>query len=183
MFIIIVIIFGFINSILTLFNYNLIEIISNNINKILNTNQPFDKLFYIIIIVSVIYIIINPDILLVFLCKTQDLFKSLSYNIIPLKKINISIRTLPNSKIELWFNKNKDEIKNTKYILTIEKDGYIKKLDELKNSKYILTSDKDGYINIPILDNNIIKSENDGILNIYYKVIDKNISGYIMHKF
>lgn len=102
MFVMFILIIASINWISSVYNYNLVEIISNFINKIFKSNYPISTYIYIYIAGIALYIAFKRDTWLPFLGETV-----LPDVLIPLKvptnyNKTITIKTEPNSKIIYW---------------------------------------------------------------------------------
>lgn len=139
MLLVLLVLLGGINWGTTAFGYNLVEILSNNLNKLFNINQSFDKIIYIIICGAALSLAMKRDMWLPFLGKTV-LPASLISNKVPEKTdFIVKARTLPNSKVAYWSALNKNE-----------KQSVEEAYDDYSNSGVVM-SDKDGNVEFPIL--------------------------------
>ena len=110
---------GAINWGLYIYDYNIVDIVTDNINKGLNTNYAYDKIIYLLISILALYLVFKRDTWLPFLGKTV-----VPGEMIALRKpdkfdIKIKIKVKPNSKVIYWAasgknkNQNVDEAYNT----------------------------------------------------------------------
>ena len=98
----VILIVASINWSLSLYNYNLVEILHNYLNKIFKINYPINKIIYAYIALVAIYIALKRATWLPFLGETI-----IPDALIPLKVPNtynktITIKTEPNSNIIYW---------------------------------------------------------------------------------
>lgn len=97
-----IVVIGALNWGATAVGYNLVEILSNNVNQLLKTNYPIDKIIYIIVAVCAILLASRRTTWLPFLGKSV-----LPDSLVPLKTPEktdkkITIKTKPNAKIAYW---------------------------------------------------------------------------------
>lgn len=97
-----VVIVGALNWGATALGYNLVELLSNNLNGLLKTNYPFDKIIYIIVAICTILLASRRTTWLPFLGKSI-----LPDSLVPLKTpaksdMKVKIKTKPNAKIAYW---------------------------------------------------------------------------------
>ena len=125
------VIIGAFNWGLTAFNFNVVEIISNKINTLLNTQFQFDKIIYIVIALAA-FKIYKRDTFLPFLGKTV-----IPTSVIPLKnnkyqQDEVKIHVKPNSKVIYWAAKKLKEDKPSVW------DAY----DDYSNSGVVMSDNK-----------------------------------------
>jgi len=89
--------------------YNIIDILSLNINKIFNSNLPINKIIYLFVAIAGIWIASKRSTWLPFLGESV-----LPENLVPLKQnekpdTTIQITTIPNVKIAYWAALNKGD--------------------------------------------------------------------------
>lgn len=89
--------------------YNLVQILSSNINSYFNINLPIDKIIYIGVAISAIWLASKQTTWLPFLG-----YSVMPGSVVPLSKPTgankkINIKTKPNAKIVYWASKNSDE--------------------------------------------------------------------------
>lgn len=128
----ILVILGALNWGLTALDFNIVKIASQYLNKLLQTNIPFDRVIYLIIAVSS-FKLMERDVFLPFLGKTV-----IPSSVVPLKKNKyqndtIKVHVKPNSKVMYWAAKKLD---NDNHIVW-------KAYDDYSNSG-VVTSDKNG---------------------------------------
>lgn len=97
-----VVLIGALNWGTTALGYNLVELLSKNLNELLKTYYPFDKIIYIIISVCAILLAFRRTTWLPFLGKSV-----LPDSLVPLKTptksdTKVTIKTKPNAKIAYW---------------------------------------------------------------------------------
>ena len=97
-----IVIVGAINWGATSFNYNLVELLSKNLNNLLKCDYPFDKIIYIIIATCAILLATKKTTWLPFLGKSV-----FPESLVPLKTpanydMKVKIKTEPNAKIAYW---------------------------------------------------------------------------------
>ena len=96
------VIIGGINWLTTAFNYNLVDILSHYLNNLFNSNIPFDKIVYIIVGLSALFLAFQRSTWLPFLGKSVlpdyniPLFVPENYDTV------VKVNTIPNSKIYYW---------------------------------------------------------------------------------
>lgn len=93
---------GAINWGATALGYNLVELLSKNINSSLNVNYPIDKIIYIIVALSAIWLAYKQTTWLPFLG-----IGIMPSSLVPIKKPvgankKVAIKTQPNAKIVYW---------------------------------------------------------------------------------
>jgi uncharacterized membrane protein YuzA (DUF378 family) len=130
--IILAVILGAINCGLTVFNFNLVEYLSNFINDTFNSNYPIDKVIYILIALAGLKLV-KRDIFLPFLGKTV-----VPTTVVPIKenkykKDKVEINIQPNSKVMYWAAKK----------MKTEKENVWDAYDDFSNSG-VTQSDKNG---------------------------------------
>ena len=110
------VIIGGINWGLTAFNFNLVDLLVSNLNKLVGITTHLDKVIYIIVALSAIKLAISRDNWLPFLGKTV-----LPENLIPLKELKgntvVKVKVSPNTKVAYWASSKV----NTNDIPTVEK--------------------------------------------------------------
>lgn len=98
-----IIFIGAINWGTTVFGYNLVDLLSNTLNKTFNSNLPINNVIYIIVALAAIKLATDKTTWLPFLGMSV-----LPSNLIPLTKSSsdnnkkINIKTYPNKKIAYW---------------------------------------------------------------------------------
>jgi len=95
------VIFGALNWGATAFKYNLVNILTNALNREVGQETYLDKIIYILIALAAIKLAVDRDFWLPFLGKTV-----LPSNLIPLKDIvgdtTIEVKVHPNTKVAYW---------------------------------------------------------------------------------
>ena len=97
-----IVIIGALNWGTTAMGYNLVQMLSQSLNQLFNSNIYFDKIIYLIVMAAAIYLSTQQDTSLPFLGNSV-----LPDNLIPLKSPSntnkvIEVMTQPNSKIAYW---------------------------------------------------------------------------------
>jgi hypothetical protein len=97
-----IIFIGAINWGTTALGYNIVELLSKNINSTLKVNYPIDKIIYIIVALSAIYLASNKTTWLPFLG-----IGIMPSSLVPIRKPTgankkVTIKTCPNAKIVYW---------------------------------------------------------------------------------
>ena len=127
------VIIGALNWGATAFKYNLVNIITNALNREVGQETYLDKIIYILIALAAIKLAVDRDFWLPFLGKTV-----LPSNLIPLKDVvgdtTIEVKVHPNTKVAYWASLPQ----KTKEIPKVE-DAY----GDYKNAGVVL-SDKNG---------------------------------------
>jgi len=137
MIITLLVIVGAINWGTSAMGYNLVQILSDNINRLFNSNISIDKYIYLLVMAAGIYLASKRDTWLPFLGVSV-----LPETLVPLKTPSntnktIKITTQPNSKIAYWASSSKD--------VTDVKSAY----GNYSNSGVVI-SDMNGDANLPI---------------------------------
>jgi len=95
------VIIGGINWGLTAFNFNLVDLLVSNLNKLVGITTHLDKVIYIIVALSAIKLAISRDNWLPFLGKTV-----LPENLIPMQELKgntiVKVNVSPNTKVAYW---------------------------------------------------------------------------------
>ena len=95
------VIIGALNCGATAFKYNLVNIITNALNREVGQETYLDKIIYILIALAAIKLAVDRDFWLPFLGKTV-----LPSNLIPLKDVvgdtTIEVKVHPNTKVAYW---------------------------------------------------------------------------------
>lgn len=89
--------------------YNIVDILSRNINKLFKSNLPINKIIYLFVAIAGLLLACKRSTWLPFLGKSV-----LPGNLVPLKQnatpnTNVEITTLPNVKIAYWASLNKGD--------------------------------------------------------------------------
>lgn len=160
MFITLIVIIGAINWGTTAMGYNLVEMLSQFINKIFNSNISFDKIIYLVVMAAAIYLATKKETWLPFLGKSV-----LPANLFPLKTPSntnktIEVMTQPNSKIVYWASSFKD--------VTDVETAY----GDYSNSGVIM-SDSKGLAKLPIIVGNdyIVPNGRKISRHVHYRVL------------
>jgi uncharacterized membrane protein YuzA (DUF378 family) len=139
-----------VNSLISVFEYNPIDKLSDFVNNLFNSNIPINKTIYVLAGLSALMLAKRMDTWLPFLGKS--VFPS---SFVPLKENNgdekVKIKTTPNSKIAYWAsnpNKNPnvpvveayDDYMNSGVVMS-DKDGNAE-LVITKNTGYVVPSGK-----------------------------------------
>ena len=165
MFLTLLIIIGSINWGLHAINYNLVDLLSLNINQLFNTNYPINKLIYLVVCIAGISLAIRKDTWLPFLGWT--VFPSSLLEIKNPENFNtkINILTKPNSKIIYWAATGKNHPNQDVYTA----------YGNLKNSGVTVSDDK-GNAELHILegDGYIVPSGQKISKHIHYRVVESN---------
>lgn len=138
-----IVLFGALNWGATAAGYNLVELLSNFVNKSLSTNYPIDKVIYVIVALVALWLASKKQMWLPFLGRSV-----LPDSLVPLKtptqsNLNIKIKTRPNSKVAYWASlpsKNINTLPNVN-----------KAYDDYSNSGVVM-SDSNGEAVLPILE-------------------------------
>jgi len=104
-----IVIIGAINCGSHAIGYNIVDMLSHNINKIFNSNIPINKIIYLIVAIAGILLASKHTTWLPFLGRSV-----LPENLVPLKQnatsnTTIQITTIPNVKIAYWAALNKGD--------------------------------------------------------------------------
>lgn len=96
------------------FGYNIVDILSKEINKLFNLSVPINKIIYLCVAVAGLFLAFNRSTWLPFLGNTV-----FPESLIPLSELktsdtSIEIKTLPNVKIAYWAALNKGQNTNVK---------------------------------------------------------------------
>jgi len=139
MFLTAIVIIGALNWGTTAIGYNLVELLSNNLNGLLKTNYPFDKIIYIIVAICAILLASRRTTWLPFLGKSI-----LPDSLVPLKipektDMKVKIKTKPNVKIAYWAALPKGD-----------NPDVITAYGDFSNSGVVM-SDSNGNVELPIL--------------------------------
>jgi uncharacterized membrane protein YuzA (DUF378 family) len=139
MFLTAIVIIGALNWGTTAVGYNLVELLSNNLNGLLKTNYPFDKIIYIIVAICAILLASRRTTWLPFLGKSI-----LPDSLVPLKipektDMKVKIKTKPNVKIAYWAALPKGD-----------NPDVITAYGDFSNSGVVM-SDSNGNVELPIL--------------------------------
>lgn len=134
-----IVIIGALNWGATAIGYNLVELLSNNVNILLKTNYPFDKIIYIIVAICAILLSYKRTTWLPFLGKSI-----LPDSLVPLKipektDMKVKIKTKPNVKIAYWAALPKGD-----------NPDVITAYGDFSNSGVVM-SDSNGNVELPIL--------------------------------
>ncbi len=134
-----VVLVGALNWGATAFGYNLVELLSKNLNNLFKTNYPFDKIVYIIVAICAILLAYDRTTWLPFLGKSV-----LPDSLVPLKTpttsdTKVTIKTEPNTKIAYWAALPKGEHPDV-----------ITAYDDFSNSGVVM-SDSNGNAELPVL--------------------------------
>jgi hypothetical protein len=156
------VIIGSINYGANMIGYNLIEILSYQLNNLFKTNIPINNIIYFIIVLAGIILASKRSTWLPFLGKA--VFPG---SLIPLKKpilsdITIPIKTLPNVKIAYWAALNKGEKTNVKLAYgSFENSG-------------VVMSDINGNATLPIMTGTGYTIPSGMVIprHIHYRIID-----------
>jgi hypothetical protein len=158
-----IVIIGAINWGATAVGYNIVELLSNNLNRLLKINYPFDKIIYIIVAICAILLASKRTTWLPFLGKSV-----LPGSLVPLKipaktDMKVKIKTKPNVKIAYWaaLPKGVDPDVFTAY-------------GDYSNSGVVM-SDSNGNVELPILAGSgyIVPSGRNIDRHVHYRVLDK----------
>jgi uncharacterized membrane protein YuzA (DUF378 family) len=129
---------GAINWGLFTIGYNIVEILSNNINKLLGTTIYFDKIIYFIITLSALLLMCKKTLWLPFLGKSVFPGQVLQ----PSKPENanktITIKIKPNTKILYWSAEKTDNITNVWDAYNDYSNSGVTISDNLGNAKLII---------------------------------------------
>jgi hypothetical protein len=134
-----IVLFGAVNYGSTAVGFNLIQILSNNLNQLLNKNLPIDKIVYIIIALCGLLLAVRRTTWLPFLSRTV-----FPESLVPLKNpkktdMIVKIKTKPNRKVAYWAALPKP--KNTSVM-----EAY----DDFSNAGVVMSNNK-GVAELPIL--------------------------------
>ena len=164
MILITIVIIGAINWGFTAMNFNLVEKLSIWLNQLFNSNISFDKIIYILVALSAIWIATKRSTWLPFLGKAAipTSLLPLKENKLEGKEIIIDIKTIPNKKIAYWAAIDKGPESPVK-------EAY----DELQNSGVVMSDDK-GNAKLRIIEGNsyIVPSGRKIPKHVHYRVLD-----------
>jgi uncharacterized membrane protein YuzA (DUF378 family) len=142
--------------------YNIVDILSREINKLFNSNIPINTIIYLIVAMAGIWLAFKRVTWLPFLGKSV-----LPGNLIPLKQHNnpdrtIQISTLPNVKIAYWASLNKGDTTDVR-----------KAYGNYENSGVVM-SDANGNVSLPIMNGTGYTLPSGTVLkkHIHYRIID-----------
>ena len=159
-----IVLVGAINWGTTAFGYNLVTLLNNFLNQSLNMNLPIDKVIYIIVALSAIYLGMRRDSWLPFLG-----YSVLPETLIPVKEINdatitVQVKVKPNSKVAYWAAKPTDE---TELIPDV-----IKAYGSYENAGVVM-SDANGIAKLPIKESTEYKIPSGRVLkrHVHYRVL------------
>jgi len=107
-----VVLVGAINWGATALGYNFVQLLSTNVNSYFNVNYPIDKIIYIVVAVSAIWLASKRTTWLPFLG-----YGIMPSSVVPLTKPTganrkVNIKTQPNAKIVYWASKNSNDKEN-----------------------------------------------------------------------
>ena len=158
-----IVIIGAINWGATAVGYNIVELLSNNLNKLLKINYPFDKIIYIIVAICAILLASKRTTWLPFLGKSVLPGSLVSLKIPAKTDMKVKIKTKPNVKIAYWaaLPKGVDPDVITAY-------------GDYSNSGVVM-SDSNGNVELPILAGSgyIVPSGRNIDRHVHYRVLDK----------
>jgi uncharacterized membrane protein YuzA (DUF378 family) len=144
-------------------DYNIVDFLSNAVNKSFKTDLHLNKVIYMLVAIAGIYLAFQRTTWLPFLGEAV-----LPSSLVPLKKPNvktdlvIKLNTLPNVKIAYWASLNKDD-----------KIGVMQAYGDYENSGVVM-SDANGVASLPIAIGAGYVLPNGKKLerHIHYRVID-----------
>jgi uncharacterized membrane protein YuzA (DUF378 family) len=158
-----IVIIGALNWGTTALGYNLVELLSKNLNGVLKTDYPFDKIIYIIVAICGILLASRRTTWLPFLGKSV-----FPESLVPLKTpvksdMKVSIKTKPNVKIAYWAALPKGE-----------NPDVITAYGDFSNSGVVM-SDSNGIAELPILVGSgyTVPSGRKIDRHVHYRVLDK----------
>jgi uncharacterized membrane protein YuzA (DUF378 family) len=152
--------------------YNLVDILSHNLNKIFNSNIPINNIIYIIVAIAGLWVASKRTTWLPFLGNTV-----FPESLVPLKQpkitdTTIQIKTIPNVKIAYWASLNKGS--NTDVRIAY---------DQYENSGVVI-SDANGNASLPIMTGTGYTLPSGTILprHIHYRIVNYPNSYGMMDK-
>jgi uncharacterized membrane protein YuzA (DUF378 family) len=158
-----IVIIGAINWGATAVGYNIVELLSNNLNRLLKINYPFDKIIYIIVAICAILLASKRTTWLPFLGKSVLPGSLVSLKIPAKTDMKVKIKTKPNVKIAYWAALPKG----------VNPD-VITAYGDYSNSGVVM-SDSNGNVELPILAGSgyIVPSGRNIDRHVHYRVLDK----------
>lgn len=170
-----VVIIGALNWGTTALGYNLVQLLSNGVNRLLKTNLPIDKVIYIAVALCGVLLAMKKTTWLPFLGKTVFPDSLVPLNTPTKTDTKVTIKTKPNVKVAYWASLPKGELPD---VVTAYSD--------YSNSGVVM-SDANGIAELPVLAGSAytVPSGRKISRHVHYRVLGKpfGMMGKVMTKY